>query len=152
MPDPNKEWFFGSAADKNGPVRETALIAMARSGKLPPTTLVWTEGMPHWLPAGRVPLLYPPGTLAAPAPDGAMHLLLPTGPQSGWALAAGYLGLFSLLPMLSLVTGPLAITFGVLALREVKAHPERRGTGRAITGIVGGSIGVLVSIALWIIL
>ena len=33
--------------------------------------------------------------------------------------------------------------FGILGLREIKAHPEKRGKGRAITGIVLGSLVTL---------
>jgi hypothetical protein len=78
---------------------------------------------------------------ARPRDDGgALNLLIPMAPQSGFAIAAGYLGLFSFF----VVTAPLAIIFGVLALRDLKAHPEKRGMGRAITGIVlGGGFTLL---------
>lgn len=66
--------------------------------------------------------------------------LLPTG-RSGWAIAAGYLGLFSLL----LVPAPFALVAGVLGLRDIRRNPRLGGRGRAIFGIVMGS---LLSIAL----
>jgi hypothetical protein len=65
-------------------------------------------------------------------------MLLPVG-RSGWAIAAGYMGLLSVIPIFA----PLAIIFGILALREMKRHPERHGSGRAWFGIVMGTIVLL---------
>jgi hypothetical protein len=67
-----------------------------------------------------------------------MRLLLPIG-CSGWAVAAGYAGLFSVL----LLPAPLAILFGVLALRDIKRNPKKHGKGRAVFGIIIGAIGTL---------
>jgi hypothetical protein len=65
-----------------------------------------------------------------------MGLLLPTGPQSVPAIIAGYAGLLGIIPGVSL----LALICGVLGIVDVNAHPEKRGMGRAITGIIGGLI------------
>lgn len=70
--------------------------------------------------------------------DPAMRVLLPVG-QSPHAIAAGYLGLFSLLCF----PAPFAILFGVLALRDIKRNPSRHGRGRAIFGLVMG-VAVLI--------
>lgn len=64
-----------------------------------------------------------------------MRLILPVG-QSVYAIIAGYLGLFSLV----FLPAPLAILFGVLALRDIKKHPNLGGRGRAIFGLVMGVI------------
>ncbi len=50
-------------------------------------------------------------------PNATDRLLLPVGRPAS-AIAAGYLGLFSFFPCLGLVTGPLALVFGLLALRH----------------------------------
>jgi hypothetical protein len=135
-----KQWFYGTPETKLGPVPQLALVAMARARKLAPTTLVWTEGMPKWVPAGALPFLF------ANNPDhGALNLLLPLGAQSGFAIAAGYLGLLSMVPVVALVIGPLAIIFGFLARADLEKHPEKRGHGRAITGIAIGSFGLLIN-------
>jgi hypothetical protein len=67
--------------------------------------------------------------------DALMRMILPVD-RSGYAIAAGYLGLFSVL----FVFAPFAILFGVLALSDLKKHPEKLGKGRAIFGIVMGVI------------
>ncbi len=74
-----------------------------------------------------------------------MRLVLPIG-VSGWAMAAGYLGLFSVL----LVPAPFSLAAGILALRDIKANPKKHGKGRAIFGIVMGTLGVLAMIAILI--
>jgi Domain of unknown function (DUF4190) len=68
--------------------------------------------------------------------DPAMRLLLPVG-LSGWAIAAGYLGLISVLCLPS----PLALITGILAILEINRNPKKHGMGRAVFGIVMGGIG-----------
>ncbi|MEO8706484.1 MAG: GYF domain-containing protein [Kofleriaceae bacterium] len=131
------EWFYGSPENKLGPVDQLTLVAMAHQHTINPKTLVWSAAMPKWVPAGSLPFLYAP---QRPGADPGLNLLLPIGPQSGFAIAAGYLGLFSFFPILA----PLAIIFGVLALRDLKAHPEKRGMGRAVTGITLGTVAIIV--------
>jgi hypothetical protein len=58
---------------------------------------------------------------------------------SGWAIAAGYLGLFSLLA----VPGPFALACGIIALRQLRKEPGRRGHVRAWVGIVLGALGTV---------
>jgi len=87
-----------------------------------------------WLEGGGAA---PPGQ-AKSQPDGVMRMILPVG-RSGYAIAAGYLGLFSVL----LFFAPFAILFGVLALSDLKKHPDKLGKGRAIFGIVMGVIFTL---------
>ena len=77
----------------------------------------------------------PPGV----GDNAGMRLLLPVG-RSGWAIAAGYCGLISLGCWL---LAPAAILCGVMAIRDMKMHPERHGMGRVITGFVLGGIGTI---------
>ncbi len=98
----------------------------------------------HQDPWGMAPLRYwdgaqwtghVHGTLAAPAPDPSLKYLLPIG-RSGWAIAAGYLGLVSVL----LIFAPFALATGLLALRDIRRKPALLGAGRAWFGIVMGAI------------
>jgi hypothetical protein len=70
--------------------------------------------------------------------DPAMRMILPVG-LSGWAIAAGYLGLISVL----CIPAPFALIAGILAIREMRRNPKKHGMGRAIFGIVMGSIGTV---------
>jgi hypothetical protein len=49
-----RAWYYTTADGQRGPVKRDALVAGLRSGRLPPATGVWTEGLPEWLPATRL--------------------------------------------------------------------------------------------------
>ena len=68
-------------------------------------------------------------------PDAVMRMLLPVG-RSGYAIAAGYLGLVSAL----VIPAPLAVIFGILAIRDIKCNPHKHGMVRSIFGIIMGAI------------
>lgn len=64
-----------------------------------------------------------------------MRILLPVN-RSGYSIAAGYLGLISIL----LIPAPFALLFGFLGMRDIKNNNEKHGMGRAILGIAMGAI------------
>ena len=59
------------------------------------------------------------------------------------ALTGYYLGFLSLLPVLGVVLGPVAIYLGIRGVQYASAHPRVRGKAHAIIGIVLGVIGFL---------
>lgn len=61
-----------------------------------------------------------------------MRMLLPVG-RSWWAIAAGYLALL-------IITAPLAVIAGILAIRDIRANPHKHGMGRAIFAIAFGGL------------
>ena len=87
----------------------------------------------------------PPPPPQSDSSNETLSLLIPVG-QSGWALAAGYLGLFSLL------LWPLGF---VAVLASYKALSRRRtgaGMVRIVTGFVGGAFGICVSLLILVAL
>jgi membrane protease subunit (stomatin/prohibitin family) len=57
-PIPGSAAFFVAVAGKQtGPFDMQSLEAQAASGQLTRQSLVWTQGMPQWTPAGQVPAL-----------------------------------------------------------------------------------------------
>jgi hypothetical protein len=70
--------------------------------------------------------------------DPAMRILLPVG-RSLWAIAAGYAGLFAIIPLFA----PIALVLGILAIGHLKRNPKLHGIGRAVLGLVMGAIGTL---------
>jgi Domain of unknown function (DUF4190)/Protein of unknown function (DUF2510) len=88
----------------------------------------WTA----WVSDGRHQFAESPAT----GPDPALRWLLPVG-RSGWAIAAGYAGLFAFL----VFPAPIALLLGVVALFDLRRHPERLGWGRAIFGTIVGGLG-----------
>ena len=137
-------WFYGGEQAPQGPVQDQELENLVRSRRIIAATLVRAHNMPNWIQAGYLPLFQQ--LFARVNDEGAMSFLVPTGPQSGLAMAAGYCGLFGLL----MIPAPLGILFGVLGLRDIARHPEKRGKGRAITGIVLGTIFCVVYIGVFV--
>lgn len=69
-------------------------------------------------------------------------MLLPVG-RSGWAIAAGYLGLFSVTGLIA----PLAVIISILAIWDINRSKSlgkpKHGLGRAIFGLVMGLLGTI---------
>lgn len=61
--------------------------------------------------------------------------------KNGKALAAYYCGVFSLIPGIGCVLGPVAIVLGIMGFMYANENPEAGGKGHAITGIVVGLVG-----------
>lgn len=72
-------------------------------------------------------------------PDAVDRMLMPVGRPAS-AIAAGYLGLFSVLPFF----GIPAIIVAIIALRKLKRDPGLSGRGRAWFGLVMGILFTLI--------
>ncbi|MFM9001176.1 MAG: DUF4190 domain-containing protein [Opitutia bacterium] len=72
----------------------------------------------------------------------ALSLILPIN-RSGWAVAAGYLALLSVLCL----PAPFALFCGIMALRDLKRRPHLQGAGRAWFGILLGGLITLMMLA-----
>jgi len=94
----------------------------------------FAEATPYAPPSK--PLQPPADTLGD---DPALRMLLPVG-RSPYAIAAGYLGLFS---VALCFLGPFAILFGILAIVDIHKNPKLVGMPRAILGITLGAIGTI---------
>jgi hypothetical protein len=75
-----------------------------------------------------------------------MRILLPVG-RSIWAIAAGYAGLFSVL----IFPAPIALILGIVAVIDIKKHPDRHGMGRAVFAIVMSILGPALVVGLIIL-
>lgn len=67
--------------------------------------------------------------------DAGMRMLLPVG-RSGWAIAAGYAGLFSLLFFFA----PIALILGIIGIFDIKKNPQKHGMGRCIFAVIMGAL------------
>jgi hypothetical protein len=160
-------WYYLKGGQQVGPVSWEDLFRAAQARAFGPSDMVWGPGLPTWRPGANIPGLFaPPAASVAPvaatpspAPvrsagygppsgsqpmarpagdDPVMRMVLPVG-RSPWAIAAGYLGLFSLL----VIPAPFALATGLLALHDIREDPAKHGKGRAIFGIVMGTLGTL---------
>lgn len=121
---------------------------------VPPPEAMGSSAASQWSPSPPPPLPIAP-TPYGVSEDGefgyqeaeydpSLRFILPVG-RSGYAIAAGYLGLFSLI----VFPAPFALLFGILAVGDIRQHPKKLGMGRAVFGIIAGSLG---SVALLFIL
>jgi len=93
------------------------------------------------------PPLPPPYVEKPMGQDAGVRLLLPVG-RSPWAIAAGYFGLLSVIPVFSIP----ALICGIVALMDIKKSrlgpKPKHGMGRAWFGIIMGVLGLAFGIFL----
>ncbi len=98
---------------------------------------------PPPLPPGQDPPIQLHSVSQRLGDDAAMRMFLPVG-RSGWAIAAGYLGLFGLV----VLPAPIALIVSIVAIRDLKRSREtdrpKYGMGRAVFGLIVGILGTLV--------
>src|SRR5579859_8071822 len=58
-------WFYAIDGQQCGPVTDSQLDELVRSGKIGPATLVWREGMAEWQPLNAARALAPPSVSGA---------------------------------------------------------------------------------------
>jgi len=97
----------------------------------PPLTPAQSEQIPHLSQRQSI------------GDNAGVRMLIPVG-RSGWAIAAGYLGLFGLL----IVPAPLALIVSIIAIMKIRKSKDsakpKRGMGRAIFGLIVGIVGTLI--------
>jgi hypothetical protein len=97
------------------------------------------QGQSPFVP-GSVPLGYGPPVRVLQDEPG-MRWVLPVG-TSGWAIAAGYFGLFSLLCF----PAQISIVLGLVAIWHLRKNPRLSGWGRAIFGLAMGIVFTLIPV------
>lgn len=162
--------YVAHQGQQQGPLTAEEVRKRLTAGLYHPDTLAWQEGTADWVPLRQlfpeterpeasVPPPLPPeagfASVHAPAAErlgdsAGMRLLLPVG-RSGWAIAAGYLGLFALL----VVPAPLALIASLIAIRDIRAskggtHPKH-GMGRAVFGLLTGLLGTGLLVTLLVV-
>ena len=140
-----------------GPFEESQVLEGLREHRFAPDDLAWKDGMPDWqtlrqlfpqtspppIPAGAgIPSFTPSAIPPSIGDNAGMRMLLPVG-RSGWAIAAGYLGLFCLI----VIPAPVALIVSIIAIRDIrksrKTSYPKHGMGRAIFGLIAGAAGTL---------
>lgn len=62
-----------------------------------------------------------------------VRFLIPVG-CTGWAIASGYCGIFSFIPVLGFVLALLSIVFGGLAFSVISKNKHKHGIARVVVG------------------
>ena len=141
---------------QHGPYELHELNAMLASGSLPAvSSLAWHEGLPDWVPLAAVPGVVLPGAppvvaaaptapgVVPPAASGEGEVLRTVIPyKNPMALAAYYLGIFALVPLLGGVLALPAIGLGIAGLIRCRRNPLLKGTVHAWVGLVLGTLSL----------
>lgn len=96
---------------------------------------------------------YLDGRSNAPGRDASTidRMLMPVGrPVS--AIAAGYLALFGILPLIGLPFSIAAVVCGITALKAIQRDPQLSGAGRAWFGIIVGGLMTLFGVGVLLML
>ncbi len=110
---------------------------------MPPSTPTPAPGEPPAVPPTPTP--QPP-----PVTGDATGGVIPY--KNPHALAAYYLGVFSIIPCLGFVLGCVAVPLGISGLRKRKQHPVIRGAVHAWFGIVVGALSILAHLGVFVAL
>lgn len=102
----------------------------------------WTPHVHPMSPAAGPHAGWPPPYAHPAGHNENLKWVLPVN-RSGWAIAAGYAGLFSIL----LIFAPIALLLGIVALFDLQRRPQVGGVGRAWFAVGTGLCGTLVLIA-----
>ncbi|MCA9296743.1 MAG: DUF4190 domain-containing protein [Phycisphaerales bacterium] len=132
-----------------GPVDIATLTRWATERRVPATaTIVGSDGsrqIAHTMPE-LAPVLAPPTSAPVPdmidtTPDSAMASMIPYRNPS--ALAAYYLAIFSLLPVIGIPLAIAAVVCGIVGFAKFRRDPSRKGAVHAWIGIILGAVVLL---------
>lgn len=163
------DWYYSKNNQQQGPVTRERLEELVRSGEVKPFDLVWNETMTDWVPLGSlpgfalppVPQAQSPGPSAAPPlaaapPSTIVHSYDPppaagaSAGTNGLAIASLVMGILSPL-CCGCFTALPAIICGHIALSQISKSPLQSGKGLAIAGLVLGYLGIVLSIAMFML-
>ncbi len=155
---PSQLWVVLPDGQRFGPADEATLVRWAREGRVPAIASIESadgtriRAVDHpWLGAivGAPPTVQ--GSVAqAAVPTSGIEVLIPY--RNSTALAAYYIGIFSLIPVLGLLLGPIALACGIYGLKAAAKDSSARGRVHAWIGIVLGTLVTLGHIAVIVVI
>ncbi len=139
--------IIGADQKEYGPISADQLRQWISEGRINAQTRVLPAGGTEWKTMVELPefatILPRP---APPLPFSPIAMMTPSaGKTSQMAVWSMVTGIISILCCCQII-GPVSIILGAVALSQLKQHPEMRGSGFAIAGIVLGSIALVMLI------
>jgi len=130
-------WFYAKGGQQVGPVSFAEVQALLANGGLRVDELVWTEGMPQWMPAGQVPQLggMPPQVMPQPLAYGYQ----PIRPTSVTVLAV--IGI--ILGSLGVLGTGCAVMFMIGARQQFQNQIQAPLAWLAVSALIGVAMCVL---------
>ncbi len=136
-------WFYeAEGGERRGPFSLEQMRSLVAAGGIRRQTRVWRPGADATALTRAGDFLAELAT--SPSDDHLVHLL--PVKRSGWAIAAGYLGLFSVIPPVCYV----GLAISIYAARHLKRHPDKLGWGRVTTGLaLSGLFSIVWTISIY---
>ena len=139
-------WVQNQQGQSFGPADKATILQWIREGRVDGSCTLVNADTRETYSVAAIP------ELAQAIPVTALNVLIP---RNGLALVSYYVGLFSFLGLLLFalpgpIMGIIAIITGVMGWRRANANPAMRGKAHAITGIICGSITLLLGTILTI--
>lgn len=136
-------WYYeAEEGERRGPLTLEQMKALVAAGGIRRQTRVWRPGADENALTRAGDFLTELAT--KPSDDHLVHVL-PVN-RSGWAIAAGYLGLFSIIPLINYV----GLGVSIYAAMHLKRHPNKLGWGRVTTGLVlSGLFSILWTVSIY---
>jgi len=131
---PRMRWYVSRNGESSGPVEEAQVAEWVRGGMV--DAMLRDEAGGNWMRVGQSPF-------AQLLPATAGSTLIPW--RNKKALIAYYCGVFSLIPGLALLLGPIALFLGISGRRFALENPQARGGAHAWAGITLGALSSLVN-------
>ncbi|MBN1509300.1 MAG: hypothetical protein JW955_20815 [Sedimentisphaerales bacterium] len=122
------------------PADRAAAVPPSSEPLSPPIRIV-PPSMASPAPGRPVPPM-PPAPTADGGQDPAVRLLIPVG-RCPLAIAAGYLGLLSLFPLMGGVAAPFGLGLAVIAHRQIRGDAKLHGMGRVIFAYIACSLSLI---------
>jgi hypothetical protein len=141
--------IIGADQKEYGPVSADQLRQWLTEGRVNGQTKVQAADAAEWKTMAEIPEFASLLPKSPPPPPVRPVPISPLPPQAGnsamavWAMVLGILSI-----LCCAILGPVAIVLGAVSLSNLKSHPELKGRGFAITGIVLGIVSLLLVLGL----
>jgi len=132
----DSKWYYAKDGQQQEPVDLATIQAMAQTGQIAASDLVWTEGMTDWSQAGNTPAIFPQGSPAQVSTQYPVTVSAEPSARPGAPIPMSY---YVLRPMVALYAG--------FWLRFCAAFIDGIITTVA-SAILGGVVGVFIGIAI----
>ena len=140
--------IIGADQKEYGPISADQLRQWISEGRINSQTRVQPASGTEWKTMAELPEFAT--ILPRPAPPLPPRPIGMTPPEAGktsqmavWAMVTGIISILCCCQII----GPVSIILGAVALSQLKQHPQMRGSGFAIAGIVLGAIALLMLIS-----
>jgi hypothetical protein len=144
--------IIGVDQKEYGPITADQLRLWISEGRINAATKVQVIGEAEWKFMAQLPEFASILPRSAPPLGVSPISIAPVQKTSQMAVWALIIGILGVLPCCGFVVPSLvSIVLGGIALSRLSSHPELRGRGLAIAGIILGVIGLLVGITLGVL-